>query len=106
MEALILSCGTGGGHDSAAKAVAEELTRRGSSATVLNLFTLENERTAELVNELYIQVVQAAPKLFGAAYKAGEAYRNLQVHSPVYGPTASSRTPFAATWTNTTLTSS
>ena len=84
MEALILSCGTGGGHDSAAKAVAEELTRRGSSATVLNLFTLENERTAELVNELYIQVVQAAPKLFGAAYKAGEAYRNLQVHSPVY----------------------
>ena len=29
MDALILTCGTGGGHNSAAKAVKEEMERRG-----------------------------------------------------------------------------
>lgn len=84
METLILSCGTGGGHDSAARAVADELTRRGNTATILNPYTLESERTTRLVNDTYIQMAQTAPRLFGAAYRAGERYRNLSIHSPVY----------------------
>ena len=40
MEALILSCGTGGGHHSAARAVADELKRRGHTAVFLDPFTL------------------------------------------------------------------
>ena len=84
MEALILSCGTGGGHDAAARAVADELERRGSRATILNPYTLESERTTALVNRAYIQMVQAAPQLFGAVYRAGEKWRTLPSHSPVY----------------------
>lgn len=36
MDALILSCGTGGGHNSAAKALMEEMQHRGHRATLLN----------------------------------------------------------------------
>ena len=35
MDALILSCSTGGGHNAAGFAVKEELERRGSSITIL-----------------------------------------------------------------------
>ena len=33
MEALILSCGTGGGHNMAAKAMAQQLQRRGHTVS-------------------------------------------------------------------------
>ncbi|HJA93621.1 MAG TPA: hypothetical protein H9717_11010 [Candidatus Eisenbergiella merdipullorum] len=84
MEALILSCGTGGGHHSAARAVADELRRRGHTAVMLDPFTLAGRKTAALVGNSYIRLVQNAPRLFGLAYSLGECYRRLPVHSPVY----------------------
>ena len=41
MEALILSCSTGGGHNAAARAVKEELLRRGHNAVMLDPYTLD-----------------------------------------------------------------
>lgn len=84
MDALILSCGTGGGHNAAASAVAEELTRRGHRATMLNPYTLYSKGLAEKINNFYIKPVQKAPAAFGAAYSAGQLYRRLPVRSPVY----------------------
>lgn len=84
MEALILSCSTGGGHNSAGKAVAEELERRGHSVTFMDLYELAGEKTAEIIGNAYIKLVQKSPKAFGVVYSLGEAYRRLPVHSPVY----------------------
>ncbi len=84
MEVLILSCGMGGGHNSAGLAVEEELRRRGHSVTFLNAYDLKGKRTANLVNSAYIRVAQRTPKLFGAIYSLGDAYRKLPVKSPVY----------------------
>lgn len=84
MDALILSCGTGGGHNAAASAVAEELTRCGHRAMLLNPYTLYSEGLAEKINNFYIKPVQKAPTAFGAVYSAGQLYRRLPVHSPVY----------------------
>ena len=84
MEALILSCGTGGGHNSAASAISEELTRRGHRATVLNPYELRSKKMAEKINNFYIKPVQKAPTVFGAVYNAGQLYRRLPVRSPVY----------------------
>lgn len=84
MEALILSCGTGGGHNSAARAIAEECGRRGCKATVLNPYTLYSIRLAQKIDSSYISMVQNRPRLFGAMYRAGQLYRNLPVRSPVY----------------------
>ncbi len=84
MEALILSCGTGGGHNSAGKAVMEELVRRGHHAVMLNPYTLQSGRLAGKIDRIYISTVKKAPRVFGAVYKIGEAYRKLPGRSPVY----------------------
>lgn len=84
MEALILSCGTGGGHRTAAQAVAEELTRRGHTVTALDPYDLVSNDLAAKIGNMYIRLVQKAPSLFGAVYRLGDAYQNLPFHSPVY----------------------
>lgn len=84
MDALILSCGTGGGHDSAARAVMEELDKRGHRAVMLNPYTLRSGSLARRIDKSYIGMVQKTPKVFGAVYKIGNAYRKLPFRSPVY----------------------
>lgn len=84
MDALILSCGTGGGHNSAAKALREELQRRGHSATLLNPYTLYSDALAAKIDRTYISMVQNRPRLFGVVYSAGQLYRKLPCKSPVY----------------------
>ena len=84
MDALILSCGTGGGHNAAAQAVKEALEARGHHADLLNPYELLGGRAAQTINDAYIHMVQRAPWVFGCAYLAGEVYRRLPVRSPVY----------------------
>lgn len=84
MEVLVLSCGMGGGHNAAGRAVAEELERRGHHATFMNAFELKGRKTAALINNAYIGIVQRFPGGFGAIYSLGDAYRRLPIGSPVY----------------------
>ncbi len=84
MDALILSCGTGGGHNSAAEAIREELVLRGDHAVVLNPYDLRSGRVAGRIDKAYISPVQKAPAVFGVVYKLGELYRRLPFRSPVY----------------------
>lgn len=84
MEVLILSCGTGGGHNEAGNAVREELERRGHRVTMMNPYELRNHKTADTINQMYIRTAQKAPHFFGLLYSMGNLYRRLPVHSPVY----------------------
>ena len=84
MDALILSCGTGGGHNAAGYAVREELERRGHNVTMFNPYTLRSDRLAAGIDRTYIGVVQRMPAVFGAAYHLGDLYRKLPFRSPVY----------------------
>lgn len=84
MDALILSCGTGGGHDAAAQAVKEEFIRNGHNAVMMNPYTLQSSRLASRINRIYISLVQKCPAAFGVVYIAGELYRRLPFRSPVY----------------------
>ena len=84
MDALILSCGTGGGHNAAGKAVMEELLGRNHHAVMMNPYTLHSDKLAEQIDRLYISAAKKAPGAFGAIYKAGELYRKLPFRSPVY----------------------
>lgn len=84
MEALILSCGTGGGHNSAGKAVAEELKRRNHRAVMINPYKLRSKKLAGSINNAYIHLAQKEPRIFGAVYGAGQLYRKLPFRSPVY----------------------
>ncbi len=84
MDALILSCGTGGGHNSAARAVKEECIKRGWNAVLLNPYNLCSSGTAKVIDRTYIRLVQRFPKAFGFLYQLGELYRRLPFRSPVY----------------------
>ena len=84
MDALILSCGTGGGHNSAAAAIAEELTRRGHQVTMFNPYDLKSRRISHTIDYAYIRLVQFSPRLFGALYWLGDLYRCLPWRSPIY----------------------
>ena len=84
MDALILSCGTGGGHNSAAKAIAAEMHMRGHRTTILNPYTLYSQKLAAKIDSTYVSMVQNRPLLFGAVYSAGQMYRKLPCKSPVY----------------------
>lgn len=84
MNLLILSCGTGGGHNSAAAAVEEEALRQGHSVTRMNPLDLCAEKLSRRVDNAYISIAQASPRGFGAIYAIGNAYRRLPWRSPVY----------------------
>lgn len=58
MEALILSCSTGGGHNTAAQAVFEALMERGHHAVRMDPYTLVSEELANKVGQAYIKLVQ------------------------------------------------
>lgn len=84
MNALILSCGTGGGHNSAAAAIRGELLRRGWNVELLNPYTLCGKNAAKLLNQAYIRLVQRFPAGFGMIYRLGEMCQRLPFRSPVY----------------------
>lgn len=84
MDALILSCGTGGGHNAAGQAVFEELKRRGHHAEMFDPYTLVGNRLSRMIANVYIRMVQKAPHMFGFLYRAGNIYRKLPFRSPVY----------------------
>ncbi len=84
MDALILSCSTGGGHNAAGNAVLEELQRRGHHAEIWDPYELVSRRFAERIGNTYIKTAQRMPALFGLIYLLGEGYRRLPFRSPVY----------------------
>ena len=80
-----MSCSTGGGHNSAAHAVEEELLKRGHDVDFLDPYDLVHKRVSKGVGGAYVKLVQNMPSVFGAVYFAGDVIsRIIPVKSPVY----------------------
>lgn len=62
----------------------EAFELRGHRADVLNPYTLKANKLANIIDTLYVRLVQISPTLFGFAYKLGDLYRRLPWRSPVY----------------------
>lgn len=84
MDALILSCSTGGGHNACGKAVKEELELRGHNVVMMDPYDLVSSTLSALIGNVYIKMVQHSTGLFGFIYKLGNLYRKLPFKSPVY----------------------
>ena len=84
MNVLILSCNTGGGHNAAARAVAEVFRAHGDEAVVLDYLKLAGEKVSRTVGNVYVETVKIAPGLFGLLYKIGMLVSRLLRRSPVY----------------------
>ena len=84
MDALILSCSTGGGHNAAGFAIKEELEYRGHRVTMMDPYELVSHKLATEVGNVYVKMVQRSPKLFGFIYSLGSLVRKVPGKSPVY----------------------
>lgn len=84
MDALILSCSTGGGHNAAGYALKEELEARGHRVTMMDPYELVSHKLAEEIANLYVKMVQRSPRLFGFVYTLGKIVRHVPGKSPVY----------------------
>lgn len=84
MNILILSCNTGGGHNSAGKAVQEELNRRGHRTVMMDPFDLAGDHVSRVVGNAYVKLVQKKPELFGVVYHLGLGVSKMPFLSPVY----------------------
>ena len=81
---LILSCGTGGGHNIAAKAVQEDLISKGIVADFAEYLEIINPKLKDRVNNLYIRSTRKNGKVFKKVYRLGEIYQKTKLKSPVY----------------------
>ena len=89
MKILILSCNTGGGHNSAAKAIKEALDENGHVCNIMDALSFGGQKASDLVCDAYIEIVKKTPRLFGEIYKMGTKLgqinlQNSKVRSPVY----------------------
>lgn len=84
MNILILSCDTGGGHNTTGLSVLEELQRRGHQVVMKDPFSLSQSVIARNVGSFYVKLVQKCPRLFGFIYQLGMLVTNIPFQSPVY----------------------
>lgn len=84
MKVLILSCNTGGGHNAAARAIAEAFRAHGDEAVVLDYLKLAGENVSKTVGNVYVETVKLVPGLFGLVYKLGMLVSRILRRSPVY----------------------
>lgn len=82
---LVLSCGTGGGHNSAAKAIRENLIEKGIQTDFAEYLDIINSKTKDRVNNLYLATTRGNGEVFKVVYKLGEMYQKTNLKSPVYG---------------------
>ncbi|MBO7584028.1 MAG: hypothetical protein J6T20_09580 [Treponema sp.] len=89
MRILILSCNTGGGHNSAAKAIKEAFDAKGHICDIMDVLSFGGQKASDLVCDAYIEMVKKTPKLFGEMYKLGTKVGQFnqetdKFRSPVY----------------------
>lgn len=84
LKTLILSCSTGEGHNSAARAVQKTLAESGVPCELVDALRFAGEKTRELVTASFNDIAVRAPAVFGLAYKAGGRFSATGLTSPVY----------------------
>ena len=72
LKILILSCNTGEGHNSAAKAISEELERRGVESEIKDSLAFASEAFSKQICKAYIKLTLSFPKAMGTTYKMAE----------------------------------
>lgn len=84
MKILILSCGTGGGHNTAALAIQSNLQEKGIQADFIEYLDIINPKIRNRVNKIYLNSTKNNGKVFKVAYHLGELYQKTKLKSPVY----------------------
>lgn len=81
---LILTCSTGEGHNSAARAIEAALKTQNIYCELADPISFKSEWMKNIVSGLYNDTIRKAPAVFGAVYKLGDLYASTRLPSPVY----------------------
>ena len=84
MRAVLLTCSTGQGHNSAALAVAEALTERGVECSLVDALAFLGPNASEAITSVFVNIAVKTPRAFGFMYQAGEFISSDRRKSPVY----------------------
>lgn len=84
MKAVLLTCSTGQGHNSAAMAVAAALTERGFTCETQDALDFLGENVGEAIEGAFVNIAVKTPRAFGFMYQAGEFISSDRRKSPVY----------------------
>ena len=77
MRTLILSCNTGAGHNSCAKALQETFTAHGEVCDIIDALQFISERASQFISNWHTRIYLYAPKLFKAGYQGAENHDSL-----------------------------
>lgn len=84
MKILLLSCSTGGGHNSCAHYIEDELKSQNIECSFYDFFDIVNEKAKDLSSKVYLKTLGNNGKMFSNFYKIGEMYSKTKIKSPVY----------------------
>lgn len=84
MKVLILSCNTGGGHNSCARYIEEELNSNNIECEFKDFFDIVNPKMKEMASKIYLASLKQNGLFFKGAYFLGEKYSDTRITSPVY----------------------
>lgn len=84
MRTLILTCHTGDGHDSAARAIAREYEARGWEYVIADPIGIPTRRGSRFVCAFYNGMIRRTPRAFGVIYNSGHVFSKVRMSSPVY----------------------
>ncbi|MBO5222686.1 MAG: hypothetical protein J6C26_10280 [Clostridia bacterium] len=84
MKTLILTCHTGDGHDSAARAIAREYEERGWEYVIADPIGIPTRRGSRFVCGFYNGMIRRTPRAFGIIYNGGHVFSKVHMSSPVY----------------------
>ena len=83
MKVLILTCGTGEGHNSAANALKLHLDRAQIQCTIADPLSFKSKKTSERAASMYSTIISKTPWFFGLIYVIGKVYDDMRLPSPV-----------------------
>ncbi len=84
MKAVLLTCSTGQGHNSAAQAVKKALEQRGAECDIQDALAFLGENVSKTIEEAFVNIAVKTPRAFGFLYAAGEFLSSERRKSPVY----------------------
>ncbi len=72
MRLLILSCNTGEGHNSAAKAIKEQFIKQNADCDIKDALSFWSPEKSKLISKGHVFIYRRLPKLFGVSYRFEE----------------------------------
>ena len=84
MKAVILTCSTGQGHNSAALAVRQALEKGGAECDIQDALAFLGDNVSEAIESAFVNIAVKTPRAFGFMVAAGEFVSSDRRKSPVY----------------------